>query len=94
MAIKITIPKKKNRVITTANTGSPAVSSAAPITRTLETLSNIDVSEGLADGMTLLYDQATQKWVAREPQDQVDADNNVNLDNLQSSVTNLDGGTY
>lgn len=45
----------------------------------VETLSNVDISGGLEDGYTIVYDDDTGKWIAQE---------------LATSVMQLDGGTY
>lgn len=45
----------------------------------VEGLSDVDISSGLADGYTIVYDDTTGKWIAQE---------------LATSVMQLDGGTY
>jgi hypothetical protein len=45
----------------------------------VETLANVDISGGLADGYTIVYDDDTGQWIAQE---------------LATSVMQLDGGTY
>ena len=45
----------------------------------VETLANVDISAGLGDGYTIVYDNDTGKWIAQE---------------LATSVMQLDGGTY
>ena len=45
----------------------------------IEGLSDVDLSGGLGDGYTIIYDNDTGKWIAQE---------------LATSVMQLDGGTY
>lgn len=75
MAIKVSVPSK-NKIVSTAVTGTKRVTSAK-----LEQLANVDVSGGLQDGYTLVYDEDTGKFVAQE---------------LSTSVQLevLDGGSY
>lgn len=91
MAIKVSIPSSSSgskvtipstsagRVITNTTTNSKQVTSAK-----VEQLANIDVSGGLEDGYTLVYDQPTGKWVAQILEATLD----------QAGITSLDGGTY
>ena len=74
---KITIPNSgsENRVITNTTQNSKQVTSAK-----VEQLANIDISNGLQDGYTLVYDEPTGKWVAQ----QLEA----------GDLISLDGGTY
>lgn len=44
----------------------------------IEELNNVDITEGLGDGYTLVYDVNTQKWIAQ----------------LTEGIGNIDGGTY
>ena len=92
MAIKITIPSSgsadrvitntipssgsSNRVIANTTRNSKQVTSAK-----VEQLANVDVSTGLLDGYTLVYDEPTGKWVAQS----IDA---------ATTVESLDGGYY
>ena len=75
MAIKVSVPSK-TKIVSTAVTGTKRVTSAK-----LEQLANVDVSGGLQDGYTLVYDEDTGKFVAQE---------------LSTSVQLevLDGGSY
>jgi len=75
MAIKVTVPNTKT-VVTSVATGSQKVTSAK-----LEQLANVDTTEGLEDGYTLVYDEDTGKFKAQP---------------LSASVqlTTLDGGTF
>lgn len=75
MAIKVSVPSSSRRIVSTVATGSKRVTSAK-----VEQLANVD-STGLEDGYTLVYDEASGKWVARELSAEV-------------SIVNLDGGTY
>jgi hypothetical protein len=93
MAIKITIPSSvspkitiptsvsSNRVITNTTNNSKQVTSAK-----VEQLANIDISNGLQDGYTLVYDEPTGKWVAQQIEFDIGAD--------QFNLESLDGGTY
>ena len=76
MAIKVSVPSSNPRIVSTVATGSKRVTSAK-----VEQLANVDLTAGLEDGYTLVYDEASGKWVAQE---------------LSASVQleNLDGGTY
>lgn len=76
MAIKVSVPSSNSRVTTSIQTNSRVTTSAR-----VEQLSNVDITGGLEDGYTIVYDQETGKWVAQE---------------LNSSVVvaSLDGGTY
>jgi len=76
MAIKVSVPSSNTRVTTSIQTNSKITTSAR-----VEQLSNVDITGGLEDGYTIVYDQETGKWVAQE---------------LNSSVVvaSLDGGTY
>jgi len=75
MAIKVSVASSSARVVSTVATGSKRVTSAK-----VEQLANVD-STTLEDGYTLVYDEASGKWVAQE---------------LSSSISlaSLDGGTY
>jgi predicted ribonuclease YlaK len=75
MAIKVTVPNTKT-VVTSVATGSQKVTSAK-----LEQLANVDTTDGLEDGYTLVYDEDTGKFKAQP---------------LSASVqlTILDGGTF
>lgn len=74
-ATKVTVPTTRT-VVTTTTTGSQKVTSAK-----LEQLANVDITDGLEDGYTLVYDEDTGKFKAQL---------------LSSSVTLqiLDGGTF
>lgn len=78
MAIKVSVGSSNSsnpRIVSTVATGSRRVTSAK-----VEQLANVD-STTLEDGYTLIYDEATGKWVAKEV----------------SSVVqqgDIDGGTY
>jgi len=77
MAIKVSIPSSTSRLTTTLASGSKKVTSAK-----IEQLANVDTTtNGLEDGYTIVYDEATGKWVSQE---------------LSSTVqlASLDGGTY
>ena len=76
MAIKVSVPSNSSRVATAIKTNSKITTSAR-----VEQLSNVDITGGLEDGYTIVYDQETGKWIAQE---------------LNSSVVvaSLDGGTY
>jgi hypothetical protein len=76
MAIKVSVPSSNPRIVSTVATGSKRVTSAK-----VEQLANVDVSEGLEDGYTLVYDEASGKWVAQELSTSID-------------LVRLDGGTY
>ena len=76
MAIKVSVPSSNPRIVSTVATGSKRVTSAK-----VEQLANVDVSEGLEDGYTLVYDEASGKWVAQELSTYID-------------LVSLDGGTY
>ena len=73
MAIKVSVPGTK-KIVSTAVTGTTRVTSAK-----LEQLANVDISGGLENGYTLVYDEDTGKFVAQE---------------ISSQVQNLDGGSY
>jgi len=75
MAIKVSVPSSNPRIVSTVATGSKRVTSAK-----VEQLANVD-STTLEDGYTLVYDEASGKWIAQA---------------ISSSIqlTNLDGGTY
>lgn len=75
MAIKVSVPSSNPRIVSTVATGSKRVTSAK-----VEQLANVD-STTLEDGYTLVYDEATGKWVAQA------ISSSIQLDNL-------DGGTY
>ena len=76
MAIKVSVPASNSRVTTSIKTNSKITTNAR-----VEQLSNVDITGGLEDGYTIVYDQETGKWIAQE---------------LNSSVVvaSLDGGTY
>ena len=78
MAIKVSIPSSSSssRVISTVTTGSKRVTSAK-----VEQLANVDLTAGLEDGYTLVYDEASGKWIAQEL-------------NASVQLDSLDGGTY
>ena len=76
MAIKVSVPSSNPRLVSTVATGSKRVTSAK-----VEQLANVDVGEGLEDGFTLVYDEASGKWIAQELSTSID-------------LVNLDGGTY
>jgi len=75
MAIKVSVPSSNPRIVSTVATGSKRVTSAK-----VEQLANVD-STTLEDGYTLVYDEASGKWIAQA---------------ISSSIQleNLDGGTY
>jgi len=75
MAIKVSVPSSNPRIVSTVATGSKRVTSAK-----VEQLANVD-STTLEDGYTLVYDEASGKWIAQA---------------ISSSLQleNLDGGTY
>ena len=75
MAIKVSVPSSNPRIVSTVATGSKRVTSAK-----VEQLANVD-STTLEDGYTLVYDEASGKWVAQA------ISSSLQLDNL-------DGGTY
>ena len=75
MAIKVSVPSSSRRIVSTVATGSKRVTSAK-----VEQLANVD-STDLEDGYTLVYDELTGKWVAKELSAEI-------------NLTNLDGGTY
>jgi hypothetical protein len=75
MAIKVSVPGTK-KIVSTAVTGTTRVTSAK-----LEQLANVDISGGLENGYTLVYDEDTGKFVAQELSSQV-------------QLANLDGGSY
>lgn len=76
MAIKISVPSSNPRIISTVATGSKRVTSAK-----VEQLANVDLTAGLQDGYTLVYDEASGRWVAQEL-------------NASIELEFLDGGTY
>jgi hypothetical protein len=73
---KVSVPASNSRVATSIKTNSKITTNAR-----VEQLSNVDITGGLEDGYTIVYDQETGKWIAQE---------------LSSSVVvaSLDGGTY
>ena len=75
MAIKVSVPSSNPRFVSTVATGSKRVTSAK-----VEQLANVD-STTLEDGYTLVYDEASGKWIAQA------ISSSIQLDNL-------DGGTY
>lgn len=75
MAIKVSVPSSNPRIVSTVATGSKRVTSAK-----VEQLANVD-STTLEDGYTLVYDEATGKWIAQAISSSIELDN-------------LDGGTY
>lgn len=75
MAIKVSVPSSNPRIVSTVATGSKRVTSAK-----VEQLANVD-STTLEDGYTLVYDEASGKWVAQAISSSIELDN-------------LDGGTY
>jgi len=75
MAIKVSVPSSNPRIVSTVATGSKRVTSAK-----VEQLANVD-STTLEDGYTLMYDEASGKWVGQA------ISSSIQLDNL-------DGGTY
>ena len=75
MAIKVSVPPSSARVVSTVATGSKRVTGAR-----VEQLTNVDAT-GLEDGYTLIYDESTGKWVAKELSTEI-------------NVASLDGGTY
>ena len=75
MAIKVSVPSSNPRIVSTVATGSKRVTSAK-----VEQLANVD-STDLEDGYTLVYDEASGKWIAQA------ISSSIQLDNL-------DGGTY
>lgn len=75
MAIKVSVPSSNPRIVSTVATGSKRVTSAK-----VEQLANVD-STTLEDGYTLVYDEASGKWIAQA------ISSSIQLDNL-------DGGTY
>ena len=75
MAIKVSVPSSNPRIVSTVATGSKRVTSAK-----VEQLANVD-STTLEDGYTLIYDEATAKWVAKEVSAVV-------------QQGDIDGGTY
>lgn len=76
MAIKVSVGSSNPRIVSTVATGSRRVTSAK-----VEQLANVDTQEGIEDGYTLIYDEASGKWVAREVSAVV-------------QLNSLDGGTY
>ena len=76
MAIKVSVSSSNPRIVSTVATGSKRVTSAK-----VEQLANVDITAGIDDGDTLVYDQASGKWVAKE---------------ISSIVQqgDIDGGTY
>jgi len=61
MAIKVSVPSSNPRIVSTVATGSRRVTSAK-----VEQLANVDITAGIEDGDTLIYDEATGKWIAKE----------------------------
>jgi hypothetical protein len=61
MAIKVSVASSNPRIVSTVATGSKRVTSAK-----VEQLANVDITAGIEDGDTLVYDQATGKWIAKE----------------------------
>lgn len=76
MAIKVSVGSSNPRIVSTVATGSRRVTSAK-----IEQLANVDTQAGIEDGYTLVYDEATGKWVAREVSAVV-------------QQGDIDGGTY
>ena len=76
MAIKVSVASSNPRIVSTVATGSRRVTSAK-----IEQLANVDTQAGIEDGYTLVYDEATGKWVAREVSAVV-------------QQGDIDGGTY
>ena len=76
MAIKVSVASSNPRIVSTVATGSKRVTSAK-----VEQLANVDITGGIEDGDTLVYDEATGKWIAKE---------------LSAIVRagDIDGGTY
>mgnify|MGYP000267931361 FL=1 len=76
MAIKVSVPSSNPRIVSTVATGSKRVTSAK-----VEQLANVDITAGIEDGDTLVYDEASGKWIAKE---------------LSAIVRqgDIDGGTY
>lgn len=76
MAIKVSVASSNPRIVSTVATGSKRVTSAK-----VEQLANVDITAGIEDGDTLVYDEATGKWIAKE---------------LSAIVQqgDIDGGTY
>ena len=76
MAIKVSVPSSNPRIVSTVATGSKRVTSAK-----VEQLANVDITAGIEDGDTLVYDEASGKWIAKE---------------LSAIVQqgDIDGGTY
>ena len=76
MAIKVSVGSSNPRIVSTVATGSKRVTSAK-----VEQLANVDITAGIEDGDTLVYDEATGKWIAKE---------------LSAIVQqgDIDGGTY
>lgn len=76
MAIKVSVASSNPRIVSTVATGSKRVTSAK-----VEQLANVDITAGIEDGDTLVYDEATGKWIAKE---------------LSAIVRqgDIDGGTY
>lgn len=76
MAIKVSVGSSNPRIVSTVATGSRRVTGAK-----IEQLANVDTQAGIEDGYTLVYDEATGKWVAREVSAVV-------------QQGDIDGGTY
>jgi hypothetical protein len=76
MAIKVSVPSSNPRLVSTVATGSKRVTNAK-----VEQLANVDLTDGLEDGYTLVYDAPSGKWVAQEL-------------NASVELEFLDGGTY
>ena len=76
MAIKVSVASSNPRIVSTVATGSKRVTSAK-----VEQLANVDITAGIEDGDTLVYDEETGKWIAKE---------------LSAIVQqgDIDGGTY
>jgi len=75
-AVKVSVASSNPRIVSTVATGSKRVTSAK-----VEQLANVDITAGIEDGDTLVYDEETGKWIAKE---------------LSAIVRqgDIDGGTY
>ena len=73
--VKVSVPSSDSRLVSTVATGSKRVTGAK-----VEQLTNVDAT-GLEDGYTLVYDESTGKWVAKELTAEI-------------NLSSLDGGTY
>jgi hypothetical protein len=76
--VKVSVPSSNPRLVSTVATGSKRVTSAK-----VEQLANVDSTDGLQDGYTLIYDESSGKWVAQE----------LNI-SAALELEFLDGGTY